>query len=54
MWHVFELEMEGSMVGNREELEARVRARTEELGGLNEELRQRELQEKAILTTFPI
>ena len=51
--HVFEVEIEGSMRRANERLEERVRVRTEELDRLNEELRQRELQEKAILDNIP-
>ncbi len=51
--HVFEMEIEGSMRRTNEELEERVRARTEELDRLNKELRRRELELEAILDNIP-
>ncbi len=51
--HVFETEIEASMRRTNEELEERVRARTEELDRLNQELKQRDLRQKAILDNIP-
>ncbi len=53
MLHAFEVEQAQSIIRTSVELEERVKARTGELRSLNEELGQRELQQKAILDNIP-